>query len=434
MNLKAPIFIHSLFRTGSTYLWNKFRNNDNFHCYYEPFHQVIPKLAYGGPSPWDHKRENTDKMRHPELGKNHFEEYSGLLSAERKTIASFRKAFSFDDFCTVTDDAAARRYIDELLANAAPKTPVLQFNRTAFRTGWFKSNYPSGYHIYLFRNAREQWRSYVSFTGGNKYGNVFLAMDLLIAGVNADKPHFRKLSTHVPLLAFHSDDIETELIFFSKMAELYTDEEKYAIFYYIWLYGLIESARHADMLLSIDRLSCSPDYREKITAGLRTDACRDLGFEDARLPEPKPFLLPPETAENIESKIAALVLDSFDEDAILRFLNLFDNEDMAATGLLPQNLDRARAATAPAGIDTEAIIDRYAKALRFLAETAYVNNPLVKALEDRLASETRAKEQYIHALKNSFSYRIGQLFVLPAAWFFRHFEQLSQRMLNRKNN
>ena len=44
MNM-APVFIHSLFRTGSTYIWLKFRNNEQYYCYYEPFHEVLSILT-----------------------------------------------------------------------------------------------------------------------------------------------------------------------------------------------------------------------------------------------------------------------------------------------------------------------------------------------------------------------------------------------------
>ena len=36
--------IHSLFRSGSTYLWNKFRGNKNYHCYYEIYQSLAQNL------------------------------------------------------------------------------------------------------------------------------------------------------------------------------------------------------------------------------------------------------------------------------------------------------------------------------------------------------------------------------------------------------
>ena len=40
---KKVIFIHGMFRSSSTYFWNKFRTMA--HCYYEPFHPDLARLT-----------------------------------------------------------------------------------------------------------------------------------------------------------------------------------------------------------------------------------------------------------------------------------------------------------------------------------------------------------------------------------------------------
>ena len=108
-----PIFIHSLFRTGSTYVWNKFRQNKHYYCY----------------------STATARVRHPRITKNHLAEYEKLLQPNHRGIPFFKKSFSFDDYCNNDPNPDLKRYIDYLISGAAAegKTPVLQFNRTAFR-------------------------------------------------------------------------------------------------------------------------------------------------------------------------------------------------------------------------------------------------------------------------------------------------------------
>ena len=75
MNTQRPVFIHSQFRTGSTWLWNKFRQDARNCCYYEPFHQDLVKLEPRRPYLWSHDQETTRALRHPDLDKNYLAEY-----------------------------------------------------------------------------------------------------------------------------------------------------------------------------------------------------------------------------------------------------------------------------------------------------------------------------------------------------------------------
>ena len=40
-----PLFIHAWFRSGSTYIWSKLRNDEKLICYYEPFHEVLAEKS-----------------------------------------------------------------------------------------------------------------------------------------------------------------------------------------------------------------------------------------------------------------------------------------------------------------------------------------------------------------------------------------------------
>lgn len=40
-----PIFLHCVWRSGSIYLWSRFRQADSTHCFYEPLHHGLAKLT-----------------------------------------------------------------------------------------------------------------------------------------------------------------------------------------------------------------------------------------------------------------------------------------------------------------------------------------------------------------------------------------------------
>ena len=73
--------------------------------------------------------------------------------------------------------------VDFLLAGAGQKIPLLQFNRSAMRAAWFKRNYPGVLHVYLLRDPRQQFRSFLDLRerGGR---DIFLLMNLLTASNN----------------------------------------------------------------------------------------------------------------------------------------------------------------------------------------------------------------------------------------------------------
>ena len=110
--MSRPIFIHSLFRTGSTYLWNLFRKNNKYICYYEPFHQYL----------LDVNTKNIDiilsrkhkEMHHPELDKYYWYEFTEFVKERENGIPFFKKEFVFDEFCTISQNDDLRKYCDTL--------------------------------------------------------------------------------------------------------------------------------------------------------------------------------------------------------------------------------------------------------------------------------------------------------------------------------
>jgi len=69
--MTQSLFIHSLFRSGSTYVWNAFRRSPKgYWCYQEPLHETVLALEK---APMEllafDTNEETKYLRHPKLDK-----------------------------------------------------------------------------------------------------------------------------------------------------------------------------------------------------------------------------------------------------------------------------------------------------------------------------------------------------------------------------
>ena len=72
------IFIHAWWRSGSTYIWSKLRENKSCRCYYEPLNEKIADLnvvdVKASPD-----LDVSRNLRHPIPTKHYFAEYAKLL-------------------------------------------------------------------------------------------------------------------------------------------------------------------------------------------------------------------------------------------------------------------------------------------------------------------------------------------------------------------
>src|SRR4029077_15764561 len=80
---KFPLFVHAWFRSGSTYIWSKLRNNEKLICYYEPFHEVLAEETLLEQIENHRPTEAGVALRHPVLARHYFYEYTKLLEEHR---------------------------------------------------------------------------------------------------------------------------------------------------------------------------------------------------------------------------------------------------------------------------------------------------------------------------------------------------------------
>jgi hypothetical protein len=268
---RPPVFIHSSFRTSSTWIWSKFRADPAVVAYYECFHENLRHMSAADikalhPNIWE--------SGHPGM-EPYFMEYVPLLR-EEGGVAGFEQSMAFAQFFPVKcyDGSLSRpekAYIKSLIVHATRmrRTACLTCKRSLGRLRALKRAV-GGAHIVLQRNFLQQWRSYrEQLNLGNPYfSNVLLRT---IA-----------LNRHEPFIAFLGDFVRSQPGGAGDIvsSELENDDLFVAfVAFHFYLYLL--TSDDSDLVIRTSDLP-EPDYRqstEKLLANL-TGLAIDLG--DAR--------------------------------------------------------------------------------------------------------------------------------------------------------
>lgn len=178
-NLKnlEPIFIHSSFRTGSTWLWSKFRENNNTYCYYEVFNEILSDIDIETIQ----MSSSTWNSHHPP-GPPYFTEFSPLLRGNG--ISGFdRDMATADFFLKASGDsyrvAKTRDYLLSIvnLAQSNNRVPVLSCTRSIGRIAMIREII-GGSHILLKRKLFNQWLSY---SNQSLNGNHFFFQEMILS-------------------------------------------------------------------------------------------------------------------------------------------------------------------------------------------------------------------------------------------------------------
>ena len=277
-----PIFLHGVWRSGSTYVWSRFRAAEDTLCYYEPLHDGLRRLT-----PERIRRDTPDNIRlnhHPDLAQPYFAEFAPLVT--RRGVQGYRSRFAYSRFAPPRDqpDPALEAYIRGLVdhARGQDRSAVLGFNRTGLRMAWLADRFDA-YNIHIDRDPIDIFSSYLNqMKGGNYY--YFTKWMQIISG-NKDFPLFKRA-----LSKFRQPNMIENL--FSKPKNFYRDvvgdasfEVLYSITFLAWAVSALHALEHSDLIIDIARAD-DPGYGAAIAEAVLRGSGRSVSFSDMHAPSP----------------------------------------------------------------------------------------------------------------------------------------------------
>lgn len=268
------VFIHSLWRAGSTYVWSRFRTLPQVCAYYEPFHEALgcetrQELARRAPDAW--------ASRHPTLDAGYFAEYLPLVG--ERGIPGFEKTFTIDHFFAESPEAEGR-YVTALIGHAGRlgQRPVFGCCRTLGRAPWLRRRF-RGTHIVLVRDPRQQW--YSAYARRREAGQAYFEiMPYFILG-KAELEPARRVARMLGLPAVDATTVDAEYRRYAAILEAADPEQSYAAFYAVLSLGLDRALPVADLVIDIDRLSGDPIYRIGVERAVAAKTRLPVSFGDA---------------------------------------------------------------------------------------------------------------------------------------------------------
>ena len=270
---EKPIFIHSLFRSGSTYLFNVFRRSDaGYWCYQEPFNDHLLNLD-------DHPEKLLEpgsglsrELRHPRLDRPYFWEYHEIRSS---LAGRFRPEFIYRDFFVPPGeplDDAQRVYLQALLDQAKGR-PVLQFCRSFGRCRAMQKAFDS-LDIHLWREPAAQWWSI-------KINAYFEAAILKIYDSPVLPDVLGEVRQQAGLSGRHEETPEGPA---APATTIHDGEAGYRAFFALWLFSFLECGDVAEVEICIDRLSGDGSYRDEVLSRLNELGVGGVDFSDCSIP------------------------------------------------------------------------------------------------------------------------------------------------------
>lgn len=319
-NDARPIFVHGCWRTGSTYVWSKFREDPAYRCYYEPLHEALLEgrsadfeRAFSVPGFYK-------SVGHPQQKQHYFAEYPLRITGG---VESFEKRLPYEQYCLEVgqEDKGLTAYVDYLMQHAKQleQRPMLQFNRGLLRSRWLRNKFNS-IDILVLRRPGNVWRSMTA--QAMDYYPVKIAY---IVGQNRDHRFFAPLAERFQVPCLISKDLNTESQCYRDWAAE-NESALYALFYYFYALTFLYNIAEADVVLDLDAISESGSVRlvvesqlRKLRIPLNLSDCRPQKHSEC---EPQQVVQQRQVVELLkEAVLPELSLPAHEIHRVSRFLN-----------------------------------------------------------------------------------------------------------------
>ena len=259
-----PIFLHSSFRTGSTWLWSKLRRAPTTLAYYEIFHEVLATLTPADVGRFDVSHWDS---RHP-VTANYFLEFTPLLSAEGGIAGHDRRA-PLEGFIPRNGPngelaASEAAYVDLLVsqARARQRIPVLSCTRSLGRARALRKS-AGGKAIFLYRNLFHQWASYC---WQKENANMYF-MNTIIECVNS---------------ANHDPFIQLLFNWYNINDQNFPEESMFQIFIilHLYMYSIVYDV--TDVLVDLSAISADKHLRYHVEEEITDLIAHPIDLSDVR--------------------------------------------------------------------------------------------------------------------------------------------------------
>lgn len=296
------VFLHSGWRAGSTYVWDKFRRQAGCLAFYEPFNDLLGSMSPVGVLLTS---RHDAELRHPALSQPYFHEYIPLLGDKGHPL--FRDEFVCRNYF-LTDEALPeqRAYVESLLdlARKSKKTPVLGFVRSLGRAAWLKRKF-EGVHIVLLRSPFSQWVSGQKLATERGY-KFFDPLNFLVLSQGRGSAAAIEHARHHGIPRYEQLSVNAGRMMIAETVAQTPPAARFSIFASVYFLSHMAALPFADLVIDMDRLSSDPAHRARVREDVRRLAGCDLDFADAETPRYDAADAPAEVVAALQIVAAAI--------------------------------------------------------------------------------------------------------------------------------
>ena len=271
---RPPVFIHSSWRTSSTWVWLKFRQLPETISYYEPFHGLLAKRTRAEAQSIDYRSWDSN---HPP-GDPYGLEFVPLIR-ETGGVPFSDPAMAFEWFIPLGGIRgrlrdSERKYLGFLIryAELHGKAPVFGDTRTLGRLWAIKNDF-GGYHIFLYRNLWQQWSSYLQYKRSDNF-YFYDAMAWVLGSNNASYFSYA-VDSFTRRARATGDSLPASL-------RCAPDKEVFGLFMALHLYLYLHAGLCADLTMDVTRMARDDNYRADIERDIKTRTGLPVSFSDIR--------------------------------------------------------------------------------------------------------------------------------------------------------
>jgi len=268
----------------------QFRRNPFTTSFYEPFGESLARCT---PKRIERQTAQGWNSRHPPLTLPYADEYRPLLRPLLKGVPGYRRQFALARyFATAAGIGPEIRYVSRLIRHAQRHgtQAVLGFSRSLGRAAALKQAL-GGYHVLVRRNPLQQWLSCRSYREARSPSYFELCHFLILALAPAGTPA-RRFASILGLPRRLPRGLPEQLSLVQDAIHPWSDELSFRVFTAVSLLSYAVAEPVADLVLDVDRLGRSRQYRECVRARILADVGLRIDFDDCRVPSHDPALVP----------------------------------------------------------------------------------------------------------------------------------------------